>query len=96
MLREVYKILKHIHIVLGLTTVGLMTTASDEHFIHDLYAGLILNTAHGLCVLAAVEGPRDRLHRRNLGGEGGGQNRPWVLGTLIYERVKLQRERRLV
>ena len=34
-------------------------------------------------------------HRRNLanniGGEG--QNRPWVLGTLIYEGVKLERGR---
>jgi hypothetical protein len=26
----------------------------------------------------------------------GGQNRPWVLGTLIYERVKLERGERLV
>jgi len=60
-----------------------MTTASGEQFSHDLHDGLILNTAHGLCVLAAVEGPRDRLHRRNLGGGGGGQNRPWVLGTSI-------------
>jgi hypothetical protein len=27
---------------------------------------------------------------------GGVQNRPWVLGTLIYEGVKLQRAGRLV
>jgi len=81
MLPEVYKILKHIHIVLGLTATGLMTTASGQQFIRDLYAGLILNISHGLCVLAAVEGPRDRLHRCNLGG--GGQNRPGVWGTLI-------------
>jgi hypothetical protein len=30
-----------------------------------------------------------------LGG-GGGQNRPWVLGTLIYEGVNLERWVRLV
>jgi hypothetical protein len=31
-------------------------------------------------------------HRRNLAGNigGGGQNRPWVLGTLIYEGVNLE------
>jgi len=40
-------------------------------------------------------GTRDDRHRGNLGdktggwGEGGGQNLPWALGTLIYKAVKL-------
>ena len=28
--------------------------------------------------------------RNNGGGGGGGPNRPWALGTLIYEAVKLE------
>jgi len=31
-----------------------------------------------------------------VGREGGGQNRPWVLGTLIYEGFKLERWGRFV
>ena len=31
-----------------------------------------------------------------FGGAGGKQNRPWILGTLIYEGVKLDRGGRIV
>jgi hypothetical protein len=48
MLRKVYKTLKHIRSVLGLTKAGLMTTASGEKFIHDLYIGLMLDNTQGL------------------------------------------------
>jgi len=41
-------------------------------------------------------GTRDDRHRGNLGDKTGGwewQNLPWVLGTLIYKGVKLERGR---
>ena len=35
-------------------------------------------------------------YRGPLEGLGGGQNRPWVVETLSYEGVKLERRKRLV
>jgi hypothetical protein len=36
------------------------------------------------------------MHRRNLANKTGRQNRPWLLGTLIDEGVKLQRGGKLI
>jgi hypothetical protein len=51
-----------------------------------------------IAVLTSAE-KRTYYHRRNLtnniGGVGGG-NRPWLLGTLIYEGVKLERRESFV
>ena len=42
---------------------------------------------------AAMVNSRVYMHRRNLARNGGGgvQNRPWVLGTVMYKGFKLDK-----